>query len=890
LLGKILAHYEITELLGKGGMGEVYRASDSKLGRDVAIKILPTELSNDPERAARFEREARMLASLQHANIASIYGYENVDNTRFLAMELADGEDLGERLERGPIPVEEVVDLAIQFAEGLEAAHAVGIIHRDLKPANLKVSSAGRLKILDFGLARAYSDDVKSQAELEHSPTITAAMTQDGVILGTAAYMSPEQARGKPVDHRTDIWGYGIVLFGMLTGQRMFDGETVSDTLAGVLRADIPWDQLPKDTPPTLRRIMERCLDRDPSRRLQAIAEARIALEDLNAGRTDETGQPAGKKRKRGFTRERIVWIAAVAALILGWVATNQQRDAAPEQPLTHSTFSPPFGWDFAPGSPFAVSPDGRRIAFGVVTRPDNEEAEVGDRSLWVRDLSEPEARQLAPVEDEAYPFWSPDGRWIGFRSGGKLNKIEARGGPVIPLCDAATGRGGTWNEASTIVFQRNWSEGLMTIPALGGTPEPLTTLNKETFEVAHRWPHFLPNGRQFLFYVVSTTNTLTSERSGIYIGSLDSDETKFLLRSESRGVYASGHILYRSGTTLMARPFDLTSLEFIGDPIPITTDIPGGAISWGGAHFGATESGTLVHMRGIIATSSVLNWRDRTGKIVGSIGEADGYWEPALSNDGTRLAVAVGQDVGDIWIYDLERGSRTRFTFDPADDRSPLWSPDDSRIVFESSRTAPGELYVRPTSGQGKPELLHTFNTQLVPSHWSSDGRYVFATVLALDDNAWDLWVYDMETSEARPIVTGPFNQMTAALSPDGRWLAFASDESGRSEVYVQAFPEPGGRWMVSDGGWEPMWNKDGSELLYLEANGVATVPVSAGPSFSFGTHVTLFPVTIKGAQRVGYGMTDDGSRIFVNEVPPANANQTGARLIQNWTAALER
>jgi len=530
-------------------------------------------------------------------------------------------------------------------------------------------------------------------------------------------------------------------------------------------------------------------------------------------------------------------------------------------------------------------------VAFVAIARPENEEVTPGSNSIWIRDLAEPEPRQLASADGEAYPFWSPDGRWLGFFAHGKLNKIEARGGPVVPMCETSSGRGGTWNEAGTIVFQRSWSEGLMTIPSGGGTPEPLTTLNEDRFDVAHRWPQFLPDGRRFLFYIVSTTNTAASEHSGVYIGSLDSDETRLVLKSESRARYAQGHLLYRSGSTLMARPFDASIAAFTGDPVPVATDIPGGAISWGGAHFGVSENGVLIHVRGEAATSSLLNWRDREGNVVDTAGEPDGYWEPSLSHDGTRVAVAVGQDAGDIWVYDLQRDSRTRFTFDPADDRSPVWSPDDTQLMFSSSRSTQGEIYVRPTSGQGDAELLFTANTNIVLSDWSADGRWVFFASLTLGDDAWDMWTYDIENAEAKPLSPGKFNQYGARLSPDGKWLAFSSDESGSGEVYVQSFPEPEGRWMVSNGGGlEPVWRSDSRELYYLSGGMVMAAPISAGANFSSGTPTTLFNVVIKSTTGSSYAVSEDGSRFLVNELPPVDPSKVGARLIQNWVAAAAR
>ena len=888
MIGKRLAHYEITGSIGKGGMGEVYRARDTKLGRDVAIKVLPNEMSGDPERLARFDREARTLATLQHPNIASIYGFESADNVRFLVMELVDGEDLSQRLLSGSIPVDEVVDLGVQLAEGLAAAHAVGIIHRDLKPANIKVSSEGKLKVLDFGLARTYLDEHASGADLQHSPTLTG-MTQAGVILGTAAYMSPEQARGKRADHRADIWAYGVVLFEMLTGKRLFDGETASDTLAGVLRADVPWNELPHNTPPTLRRLLKRCLERDVSRRLQAIAEARIALEDLKAGRTDESVvQPVAKAEAR-LGRERLVWMLGVAVLAAAVAAMAFRRTDAPIQPVVQSTLLPPSGWDFAPASPFAVSPDGSQIAYVAIARPDNESNAAGSKSIWIGDLALPEPRRLADTDGDAYPFWSPDGRWLGFFANGKLNKIDARGGPVIPLCDATDGRGGTWNAAGIILFQRAWSEGLMQVSASGGTSEPLTTLNKDHFDVSHRWPTFLPDGQHFLFYVVSTTNPNLSEYSGIYVGALDSKEVRLLLKAESRALYARQHLLYRAGSTLMAHPFDASKLQFTGDPTPLAVDVPGGAVSWGGAEFGTSESGLLAHLRGAEATNTLLQWRDRVGKVLEIVSVPGAYSEPRLSHDGTRIATSVGKDAGDIWIYDLQHDMRTRFTFDPADERTPVWSPDDDQVAFVSGLSRDREVYVRPTSGQGDPRLLYSADTQIQLTDWSNDGRFLFFS--RVNPKGSDVWTLDVQKSEAVPLLSGSWFE-GARLSPDGKWLAFTSYESGKQEIYVQSFPVAGGRSIVSSDAAPgdaalPTWRPDGRELFYLRGSEILAVPVTAGASFSFGTPKVLFSVSVT-VNSPDYSVSADGQRILTNELPPADQSKIGARLIQNWPRAL--
>jgi Tol biopolymer transport system component len=898
--GQTLLHYRIVDKLGEGGMGVVWKATDTTLDRDVAIKILPDALAQDPERLARFEREAKSLAALNHPNIAAIHSVHEAPSdqgsVRFLAMELVPGEDLSERLERGPIPIDEALEILGQIATGLDAAHVAGLVHRDLKPANVKLTADHKVKILDFGLAKAWGGDgASASADPSLSPTMTSAGTMAGMILGTAAYMSPEQARGYAVDQRADVWALGVIFYEMLTGRRLFEGETVSDILAGVLKTDPDFDHLPSATPPAARRLLRRCLARDPQQRLHHMGDARLEIEEarLEPAPTAE-GDAISAPTKASSGRERIAWVVVVLALLAVLVAAVLRPGSTPEPPRVQSTLMPPDGWDFAPGPPLAVSRDGRQVAFVAYPRSDNEEAAAGSVGIWVRDLSSTESRRLADADTDSNPFWSHDGRWIGFYANGMLNKIEADGGPVIPICEATNGRGGTWNEAGTIVFQRAWNEGLMTVPAGGGTAQPLTTLDKERFHIAHRWPRFLPDGRHFLFFVVSTTNPLTSEYSGIYIGSLDSDRTQFLLKTESRAVYAAGHLLYRAGSTLMAHPFDVSKLGFTGDPFPVASDVPGGAISWGGAQFGASEAEVLVHLRGTQSSNTVLTWRDHDGNALETIGEPDNYWSPALSHDGSRLAVEIGTDASDVWIFDLERESRTRFTFETASDRHPLWSPDDGRLAYSSAQKAEGEIWVRPTSGQGDARLVFTAGTSIALTDWSNDGRLIlFDYQQLVGDDDLDIWALDMETLEARAYVSGRFSQGEARLSPDGRWVAYSSDESGKNEVYVQGFPQADGRWMVSnDGGargaYTPVWGDDGRELFYKRGNSVLAIPLTPGAGFAFGTPRPIFDLIVKSGAGSRLVVTDDGQRILCNELPPADPSKSGARLIQNWSTAL--
>ncbi len=893
--GRTLLHYRIVEKLGEGGMGVVWKALDTSLNREVAIKILPEAVFHIPDRLARFEREAKLLASLNHPNIATVYGFHEAEGTHFLAMELVEGEDLAERLARGPMSVVDALETARRIADGLAAAHERGVVHRDLKPANVKRAPDGTVKVLDFGLAKSVEAGAAESAEsLSMSPTMTSAGTMAGMILGTAGYMSPEQARGKPVDARTDVWAFGCLLYEMLAGRPLFTGETVSDTFAELLKSDPDWSQLPAETPAAATRLLRRCLQRDPQRRLHHMADAGLELEEALADPTPAT--EAGAARATGGVKERLGWIALVLALVaaLGYLALRPQP--VPAQPLLQSTLQPPEGWDFDPGAPFALTRDGRRLAFVAKPRTESDAAISGDSALWVRDLGSTEARRLATADGNAHPFWSPDGRWIAFYGQGKLNKIEARGGPVIPICDATDGRGGSWSESGIIVFQRRWSEGLMKVPPGGGTPEPVTTLDDDRLDVAHRWPQFLPDGRRFLFYVVSTTNPTSSEHSGIYVGSLDSNETRKLLTSESRGLYARGHLLYRFGSTLMARRFDPETLEFDGDPSPVATDVTGGVISWGGAQFGVAEEDLLVHLRGTDSLLSVLAWRDREGKLLETFGEPAGYWDPALSHDGRRLAVAIGAntDSVDIWIYDLERGTRIRFTSDPALERSPVWSPDDERLAFVSGRGKTNEIWVQSVSGRAAGERVFASDTEIIVRDWSQDRRRILFNYLERADDSVDIWAFDLETSEAEPLISGKFEQQQPSVSPDGKWLAFMSDESGQTELYVQTVENPDRHWMVSSDGqatwaWNPYWRSDGRELFYLRGRTLMAVPVTPGAGFPFGMPRPLFAARVKSGAGSNYVVAQDGERILTNELPPTDPSMSGARLIQNWSAALD-
>ncbi len=684
-----LAHYDIAEKIGVGGMGEVYRARDTKLGRDVALKFLPDSFAGDPERLGRFDREAKVLASLNHPNIAAIYGLEQSGARRFLVLELVEGEDLAQRIRRGPIPVEDTLPLARQICDALENAHEQGVIHRDLKPANIKVDPDGKVKVLDFGLAKAL-EGAPADPALSQSPTIITGGTIQGVILGTAAYMSPEQARGRRIDRRADIFAFGCVLYEMLSGKQAFAGETVSDTLAAVLRADPDWGAVPKDVSNETTRLLRRCLEKDPKIRLRDIGEARILIDRVSRGDVEQSPETplASVKASIGRARRWAPWIISgaltAAALVLGAAHMNGR---APEMPIIRASILPPdeTPWDLRgthPG-PAAISPDGRHIAFTA--------RNASGTFLFVRDLESPESRMLPGTQGAGYPFWSPDSRMIGFFADGKLKRIDAGGGPPIALCEAPVGKGGSWNGDNIIAFAPSFNSAIHKVSANGGESTPVTRVDRPRGENSHRFPQFLPDGKHFIFLVRATgsSGTLGQVGTSIRLGSLSDSTSTELQPSVSNGLYASNHILFLRENVLMARPFDPDRFEFTGDAFPLLEQvrfIPGAARGI----FDASKNGILVYQSGARMPGNQLAWFDAEGKETGRLGESLEHDNPRISPDGKKVAVEIYDAIGgtpDIWIYDVDRGIRTRFTFDPSPETEPVWSPDGTRLAFASGR-----------------------------------------------------------------------------------------------------------------------------------------------------------------------------------------------------------
>jgi serine/threonine protein kinase len=867
--GTRLGPYEILAPIGAGGMGEVYRAKDTKLGRDVALKVLPPAFVGDADRLARFRREAQVLASLNHPHIASIYGLEESDGIQALVIELVEGPTLADRISQGPIPLEESMRIARQIAAALEYAHEKSIVHRDLKPANVKIAAEGVVKVLDFGLAKVL-DDGRISADPASSPTLTMGATQAGVILGTAAFMAPEQARGQAVDRRADIWAFGVLLFEMLAGRPAFQGESVSDILASVLKFEPDWSALPAGTPGPIRKVLQRCLTKDRKQRLQAIGEARIALEEYTAGRAEVEMAPPVRHRM-------LPWIAAVVfGLAFVIITAVHFRETQSDSRVFRFVIEPPEKTSF--GS-LAISPDGRLLAF---TATDSD----GKVQLWVRPLDSLNTKPLPGTDGATFPFWSPDSHYVAFFASRQLKKIPVSGGPAITICDVRNGRGGAWNRNGTIIFGA-YPSPLFSVAAAGGQAKPLTSLDQSKQETSHRSPFFLPDGLHYLYSIGGLD-------AGIYLGELGSAARTRLLSEPSNAVYAAsatgGHLLFWRGGSLIAQPFDAGSLRLSGDPFSVAERV-GYATAYGIAVFSSSENGILAYSNGTADQFSQLTWFDRTGKRLGTTGEPGYLDAPSLSPDEKQVAVSRydPQRPGyDIWLTQTATANFTRFTFGPKSNQYAVWSPDNSFLAFSSDRDANVfNLYRRTSNGAGKDELLMKSDHIKYPDDWSADGRW-----LLFEENdpktRKDLWVLQVP-GDNKPVsyLRGDSNEADASFSPDGKWVAYNSDESGQYEVYVQSFPASGGKWQISsDGGRFPKWRRNGRELFYVSSEKkITAVDVNAaGTIFQAGTPHPLFEAHSNHVQ-VMYSVSRDGQRFLISTAI-GGVDSTAATVVTNWTA----
>jgi serine/threonine protein kinase/Tol biopolymer transport system component len=877
--GARLGPYEILSPLGVGGMGEVYRARDTRLERTVAIKVLPEHLSSSAEVRQRFEREAKTISQLSHPHICALYDVGNQDGVEYLVMEYLEGETLAERLVKGPLPLEQTLRCGVEIADALDKAHRQGIVHRDLKPGNVMLTKSG-VKLLDFGLAKAIAPSAPA-GSLTALPT-QANLTQEGTILGTFQYMAPEQLEGKEADARTDIFALGAVLYEMATGRKAFEGKSQASLIAAILDRDPdPVSAIQPMTPPSFDRVVKTCLAKDPEERWQSAhdlgSELRWILEIRSGGRTAEplTGRPSRR-------RERFAWGAAILFLFTTvglTVAYFNRATPSRRRPVRLQVVSPPdavLGW-FA-----AVSPDGNWLAFTAA--PAN-----GTVSLWLRSLGSLGARSLPGTEGAGHPFWSPDSHALGFFAGGKLKTIDLSGGTPQTVCEASNdARGGTWGADGTIVFAPFFQGGLFRVPATGGEVSPTTVLDPVRKEQTHRWPSFLPDGRHFLYYASRGSG---EEPGEILVGSLDRGPPKRLLQSSSLALFAApGYLLYSRGGTLLAQPFDSKDLRLTGKPVPIAERLWSVGAMSGLRIVSVSSTGVLVYQTGS-GNATQLVWLDRSGRELGTLGPPADYYAPRLSPDGTRLAEGRSDPestTSDIWLTDLTRNVSSRFTFDPADDVDPVWSPDGKRLFFASSRDGVQNLYQAASDRPGSEELLLRSGAWKVADDVSPDGRFLIYETST--PTRIDLWILPLSGDRTpRPYVATPFGEFSAQFSPDGRWVAYVSNESGRAEVYVQPFPGPGGKWQVSTaGGSMPGWRRDGKELFYFGADGrLMATEVALGLSFESRTPTALFKVSLPSPDRQ-YDVTSDGSRILVNRIS-GEVEGAPITVVLDWAAGLE-
>jgi eukaryotic-like serine/threonine-protein kinase len=897
--GTKLGPYEIVAPLGAGGMGEVYRALDPRIDRTVAIKILPSHLSEKPEARERFEREARAISQLSHANICHLYDLGQQDGIHYIVMEYLEGETLASRLAKGRLPIEQVLRHGAEIAEGLDQAHRTGVVHRDLKPGNIMLTRSGA-KLMDFGLAKSVASVAPQSSGL--SATLTSAdasnpLTAEGTVIGTFQYMSPEQIEGKEADPRSDIFSFGAVLYEMASGKRAFDGKSQLSVASAILeREPEPISVVQPMAPPALQHVVQGALMKDPEARWQSAADIARQLRWIRSPESSAGAVRPSLPHRRPW--ERWIWAAAVAALLgwLLWFAIFGQ----PRPRVVRAYLTPPpdaafdFMGDFS--GPPVLSPDGTRVAFAA------RGVKEGN-SIWVRRLDIANPDKLAGTEGAYAVFWSADGKFLGFFADGRLKKISAGGGPVTILAEAPNARGGAWNQGNVILYTPDYRDALWKINATGGTPTPVTRIDPSKHST-HRWPSFLPDGKHFLFYATNHAGGHT-EDNGIYMGSLDSSDSKMVLASDAAGLYASGYLLFHQQTALVAQKFDAAHGTLSGDPVTLVTDVQhdGGTFH---TVFTVAKEGALLYQPGSSTVGDTdLLWMDRNGKVLGRAAERSSYKGGRISPDGKRLAISLGDPSTNIWILDLERGTRTRLTFDGASHRMASWSADGERVVFNSqvgtTVMSGSTLHAKPTNGGGQDELLLARkDPQGAPAslfwpQWSADGRYL---VYLEQSGPTGAAIWAMPTSgESKPFVVvkpeSPSGKVVhVRLSPDGHWLAYSAIEGNREEVYVTSFPEGNGRWQISrEGGTFPVWRRDGKEIYHLalaDSNLYAVQVNGQGNRFEVGDSRPLFPLRSLFAMGEPFDVSPDGKRFLVFNQPEGSSSPM--MLVLNWASELDK
>jgi serine/threonine protein kinase/Tol biopolymer transport system component len=911
--GTKLGPYEILAPLGAGGMGEVYRARDTKLARDVALKIISPEFAHDVQRMARFQREAQVLASLNHTHIASIYGLEESGSVRALVMELVEGPTLAERIQQGPIPIEEALPTAKQIAEALECAHERGIVHRDLKPANIKLTQDGNVKVLDFGLAKALLDE-SSSGDISNSPTLTMATTKAGLILGTAAYMAPEQAKGKSVDRRADIWSFGVVLYEMLTAEQVFGGETVSDALASIIKDTPNWNPLPKATPKPIRDLLQRCLQKDPRQRLQSIGEARITIDEVLSGSaqsaaSNEVQAPVSIRASQQPWQRFLPWaVAAVfgAALVVT-LYLLVQSSRHPEVKELQLALKIPVDQqlDMANGPAVAISSDGNLLAY--VTREPGTSA----GRLFLRELDKSASVLLEGTGLAAAPFFSPDNQWVGFFSDGKLKKVSVHGGAPVTLTGATGYRGADWGEDGTIIFPNQFTSSLFRVSTNGGLAQPATHLDVARSDITHRWPQFLPGDKAVIFTASADNNFFG--RATVDVAPLDTGTPKVLVENAYFGRYLSGgYLAYVSQGTVFVAPFDAKTLSLTGTAIPVLEGVDTDLTN-GGVQLAISQNGTAVYSTGIGVNSNLnVSLLDRKGDAVALLKDQPDPSSPRLSPDGKRLAFQKGGGAG-IWVFDIARGTTTPINLSGVVGGYPIWTPDGRRLTYSHPRTTQkgsGQaIYWQPSDGTGKEEVLTPDPIlNAYPSSWSPDGKVLlFERLSSRDGSCCEVWSLtvgaDGNSEEPRPFISeqdaGRMSNSGISIgmpmfSPDGHWVAYASQTSASPQVFVVPFPGPGGKWQIStDGGQEAIWSKTGHELFYLSANKLMGAPYTVDKStFVPGKPELLFQDRFEARVPFpSYDVAPDGLHFLFFQFPGGKrTDDSEPSVVVNWLDEVRR
>jgi eukaryotic-like serine/threonine-protein kinase len=886
--GTKLGPYEVLSPLGAGGMGEVYRAHDTRLDRHVAIKVLPSHLASDATLQQRLEREAKAVSKLSHPHICTLYDIGHQDGVDFLVMELLEGETLEQRLIRGPLPPEQTLRYSAQIADALAKAHKLGITHRDLKPANIMLTKSGA-KLMDFGLAK--QADVTPLAD---ALTATQSkLTGEGSIVGTFLYMAPEQLEGKPADARTDIFALGEVMYEMATAQAPFSGKSRASLIASIMTTEpTPMTQLQPLLPPALERVVKKCMAKDPDERWQSASDLASELGWIADSRTTSGTQPGltVASVSGGRNRERLAWMLAAGALVAAIaIAAVHFASREPHRVLRAQIVAPDkvhFNFSGDNGGPPVISPNGTHVVFSALAE--------GKNQLYLRSLDSIALQPLPGTEDATFPFWSPDSRSIAFFAGGKLRRVEISGGSAVTLCEAPGGRGGSWGSTGTILFSPNFAAAIFQVSANGGNPVAVTKLDAKY--TTHRWPWFLPDGQHFL-YLAANHNNPDSSDTGVFVASLDGKENRLLIPTRSNAIYASGNLLFVRDTALLAQPFDVDSRQFKGDPTVLNADVQVDGTVWRGI-FSASDDRTLIYQPGLVTTGMALTWLDRSGREVGTASARDAYRQIQISPDNKSLVLSIGESLTALWVYDLARNTKTRLTFGNGKYSDAAWSPDGSQVAYTVVGAAmPGSAIMsRAPSGAGEEKqlLAPVKDVQQVLCDWSPDGRYlIYREGEIAQGTGFDLWILPLfGDHKPFPYITGPGDQANAAFSPDGRWVAYVSNENTRQEVYVAPFPWTGAKWQVSSsGGNLPRWRGDGAELFFA-VPGISQLMAAEvngrGPSFEVGEVRALFTINnmSPNTDNSQFAVTRDGQRFVA-----MTTGETGSlplTLVQNWTAEL--